>query len=77
MEASVLKRLDALEAAATAVATLPIVLIKVHRFDPADRDAFWNGNQTVLSRYGLPDGPAPTGSIRALVINVHSASRED
>lgn len=77
MKATSLKRLTALEQAAIPNTRPPRRLAEARRFAHDDQLAFWSGDQTVLSRYGLPDDRAPTGSIRALVINVHPASRED
>lgn len=76
MKASILKRLEALEAAATAVTARPIVLIDITKLPDADRDAFWSGDDMVLTRYGLPDGPVAPGRVHTLVISIHPETRE-
>ncbi len=56
MRASILRRLKALEAVAQQATTQPLVLIESHLFDPVDRDAYWAGDDAVLTRYGARDG---------------------
>ncbi len=62
---------------ASHVAPLPTVLIEAHRFDAVDRDAYWSGDDSVLTRYGARDGLESTsGNLHTLVISIHPELRE-
>lgn len=56
MKASTLKRPAEIEQVADRASMQPLVLIDVLTFDPADRDAYWSGDDGVLTRYGGRDG---------------------
>lgn len=43
--------------------------------EPADREAYWQGDDAVLTRLGVPVD-APTGRIHTLIIDVHESCRE-
>ncbi len=74
MKASILKRLQNLEQAASGHARLPLVLIDVTKIPEADRNAYRAGDETILLRFGAPD-PAqmPPGQIHTIVIDLHPA----
>ena len=75
MRAVLRKRLNALEASLAQQTRKPIELIDVDDFDPADRDAFLDGDGSILNRYGFdPDDSSP--GIRAIIISVHPDHRE-
>ncbi len=76
MRTAILKRLDALEASLGEKARKPIMLLDVDDFDPADRDAYLDGDDSVLTRYGFdPDDPSP--GVRAIIIGVHPERRNE
>lgn len=76
MKASIIKRIEALEQAAVQVARHPLILIDVTKFDSPDRSAYWDGDNTVLTRYGLQEEPVEAGTIHSIVIDLHPQARE-
>jgi hypothetical protein len=78
MRATTRKRLLALEAAAKLTTARPLVLIDVMKLPEADRDAYWSGDDVLLTRYGARDGDeAAPGTIHTLVISLHLESRRE
>ena len=76
MKASIRKRLQQLEDAATAQGARQIVLVEVLAMTEEDREAYWAGDDAVLRRYGAPDpSGCPEGSVHTIVIEVHPACR--
>ncbi len=77
MRASILRRLADLEAVAALRATPPMILIDVTKLPDGDRDAYWGGNPSVLTRHGCPDPEAlPAGFIATIVIDLTPSRRE-
>lgn len=74
MRIAILMRPNALEASLNRQTRQPIMLIDVDGMNPADRDAFLDGDDAVLTRYGFEPYPL---YISAIVISVHPECRED
>ena|GEM_PF-2641324 len=77
MKASILRRLADLEAVAAIRSTPPMILIDVTKLPDGDRDAYWGGDLTVLTRHGAPDHEAlPAGFIASIIIDVTPSRRD-
>jgi hypothetical protein len=77
MRATLLKRIEALEAAAKQATARPLVLVDVTKMPEHERDAYWAGDDAVLTRHGARDGEdVEPGTIHTLVISVHEAARD-
>lgn len=74
MKPSTLKRLEELEQAANRVTLPPLLLVDVTKFDGSDRDAYWQGDTTVMTRSGVP-ADSPSGMIHTLVIDLNPECR--
>lgn len=74
MRTAILKRLDALETSLSRKTLQPIALIDVDSMDPADRNAYWSGDDSILCRYGMPEA-SPSDAIHTIVIDVHESRR--
>jgi hypothetical protein len=42
---------------------------------PADRDAYWNGDESVLARYGVAGTGATSDFIHTVIIDIHPDAR--
>lgn len=76
MRASILKRLEALEQAVNRHARPQLRFVDVLQFSDDDRDAYWDGDEAVLSRYApdLPD--LPSDIIHTVVVSLNRDSRD-
>lgn len=78
MKASTLKRLADIGQAVDRASLQPLVLVAMAKFDPVDRDAYWDGDDAVLTRYGARDGAESSpGTVHTLVISLHPESLQE
>lgn len=72
MKASTLKRPADIGQAVDRASLQPLVLVAMAKFDPVDRDAYWDGDDAVLTRYGGRDGAesSPGTSIPLLSVSI-------
>lgn len=75
MRSSVLKRLDDLDKAATIRSRPPLVLIDVTKLGDDDRDAYWAGDDDVLTAHGAVWSDVPD-VITTIVVSLNVANRD-
>src|SRR5690606_23727290 len=76
MRASILKRIEALEQAANTRTYPRLTFVDVLQFPDDDRNAYWDGDESVLSRYAPDVSDLPSDVIHTVVISLNPDSRD-